>query len=119
MLFSGFKTKFKEFYAEEGRYPQTIDSLPEVVTSGQYVEKIKLHIDCKIITPSVSFNAIFDYCYEVTFGELAGAGLGLKKLAFGYIKPVKSNPNSGSWDCGTVTGYEILNKYLPKKCRSS
>ncbi|MDM8567883.1 prepilin-type N-terminal cleavage/methylation domain-containing protein [Candidatus Halobeggiatoa sp. HSG11] len=36
-LFSGFKTEFNNFYADAGHYPETLSSLPGIVTSGAYV----------------------------------------------------------------------------------
>ena len=101
-LFPSFKTEAGIFHAEAGHYPSSLDSLPSLVTGGQYVKHTEY--DGNASEPSI---------YYVLDGFPEGENqVGWKFLLSG------NEPEH--WTCkasenGNIT--TVKQKYLPKPCR--
>ncbi len=111
MIFAGLKTELITFYADEGHYPQNLDSLPGVLTAGNYTTLQKYEIDSDppnggvviTVTVTTTVDVIVDGVKAVI--KWIGIQLGIGKK--GMV-----------WSCkASDSGTTMPDKYLPKACK--
>ncbi|EDN68119.1 PilE/Pilin [Beggiatoa sp. PS] len=109
MLFSGAKTQLMEFRNDIGRFPVAAGwaSIPGIITKGSYVESSTL-------IPNATGSRT-TACYK-----MLGFEVGVETLCYTYY--IGASGNQEGWECTSnapvASGTNLVDKFLPKKCRS-
>jgi len=96
LLLSNLKTPAADYYAVQGTFPPSVDSI-KGQTSGQYTANI--------------ISAPYDFYFEATMRD------DLPQIGGKTVRMIY-NPNSSSWTCSPGYPDGLDNRYLPSSCRN-